>query len=162
MIRIKSITDVITNSSTEVFTFADEGSVEKLKRFIDSILYIAGSEKTCDDLFEVRFKLRKDLDEYLKPEDDWGETNEYYDSIVNSYCKSKGISTSEFNVEEVSKDEKYKYVCDALLSNLPPRGGWSENYPEIIGLELIPKKKGKGKITDLSLVNNLFDLGYTS
>lgn len=161
MIKVKSITDVITNSSTEVFTFADRGSIEALKRFIDSVLYIAGSEKTCDDLFEVRFKLRLELDEYIKPESDWRDPDIYSESIVSSYCKSKGISTSEFKVEEMSKDEKYKYVCEALLRNLPTDGEWSEDYPEIIGLELIPKKKGKGKITDLSLVNNIFNLGYT-
>ena len=162
MIKIKSITDVITNSSTEVFTFADEDSVEKLKRFIDSVLYIAGSDKTCDDLFEIRYELKRDVEEYWDPEDYWGDTNEYYESLVKSYCEAKGIPESKFSKDKLTKEEMYEFAKDVLLQNSPYSGSWSEEGPEIEGLKLIPKKKGKGEITDLSLINSIFGLGYTS
>lgn len=51
--KILSISDVITNSSSEVFTYYTESSIKEVKRLIDAILKAGGSDKTCDDLFEI-------------------------------------------------------------------------------------------------------------
>ena len=54
--KIKSITDVITNSSSECFTYVTEESIDKVKDLINSILLIGGSSKTADELFTIKAK----------------------------------------------------------------------------------------------------------
>lgn len=49
--KIQSFIDVITNSSTSVFTWAD--NIEGVKRVINGALKAANSEYTCDDLFNI-------------------------------------------------------------------------------------------------------------
>lgn len=55
-INVHSFIDVITNSSTEIYMWADEGSVKTVKGIIDTILKAAKSDKTADDLFDIRVK----------------------------------------------------------------------------------------------------------
>lgn len=49
--KIQSYTDIITNSSSEVFVRADDA--DSVKRIIDAVLAAANSDYTCDDLFEI-------------------------------------------------------------------------------------------------------------
>lgn len=55
--KIKSLTDVITNSSTEVFTIYNKGAINKVKEMVNSILALSDttSNLTFDDLFEVDY-----------------------------------------------------------------------------------------------------------
>ncbi len=53
LIPVHSFVDVITNSSSEVFVSADEKTVEAVKDLIDNLLIGVGSDKRCDDLFDV-------------------------------------------------------------------------------------------------------------
>ena len=57
--KIKSLTDVITNSSTEIFTIYNTEAVNKIKQMVNSILALsdATSNLTFDDLFEVDYRL---------------------------------------------------------------------------------------------------------
>lgn len=49
--NLHSVIDVITNSSTEIFATATTSSVNNMKKLIDNILHISGSELTHADLF---------------------------------------------------------------------------------------------------------------
>ena len=49
---IQSYVDLITNSSTSVFTWAT--SPEAVKEIINAVLKSAGSDLTCDDLFTIK------------------------------------------------------------------------------------------------------------
>ncbi len=53
VIKIQSISDVITNSSTEVFVVYDSTNINSIKRIVDSILAI-DSSYTFDDLFTIK------------------------------------------------------------------------------------------------------------
>ena len=55
--KIKSLIDVITNSSTEVFTIYNKGAINKVKEMVNSILALSDttSNLTFDDLFEVDY-----------------------------------------------------------------------------------------------------------
>lgn len=55
VIPMHSIIALITNSSTEIFTSASDNGVKYVKELIENILKAAGSEKTVDELFEVKF-----------------------------------------------------------------------------------------------------------
>lgn len=53
--KILSVTDVITNSSSEVFTIVHPEDVDRIKQVINTILEIAESDKTSDDLFDIEY-----------------------------------------------------------------------------------------------------------
>ena len=53
IIPVHSFVDVITNSSSEIFTSANEGTVKAVKELINNLLIGVGSNKTADDLFDI-------------------------------------------------------------------------------------------------------------
>lgn len=59
--KIIGFSDVITNSSSEVFTIYDESGIQKIKDIVNSVLQLAGSSKRFDDLFTIEF----DFDTYI-------------------------------------------------------------------------------------------------
>jgi hypothetical protein len=52
-IPIHSIVDVITNSSSVLYTEAHQGSVDLAKKLINKVLSVAGTPLTADDLFNI-------------------------------------------------------------------------------------------------------------
>jgi len=60
LIRVHSAVDVITNSSTVVYTMAGPSTIKAIKALVDGILEAAGYNRRADDLFE--FKLAYDED----------------------------------------------------------------------------------------------------
>lgn len=64
--RIQSLNDVITNSSTEIYQEATERTVKTVKEIINVILKISGSDKSCDDLFTVSIDYQDMLEEYFE------------------------------------------------------------------------------------------------
>ena len=70
-IKVKSITDVITNRSTEVFTFYNDGGIKTIKDTVNAILAINSDNKyTFDDLFGIKYVFAFD---YIS--DDWYDDN---------------------------------------------------------------------------------------
>lgn len=62
-INIQSISDLITNSSTEAFVVYDQGNVEDIKNLVNSILSLLDSSKTFDDYFTIEMLVNyEDLD----------------------------------------------------------------------------------------------------
>ena len=70
--KIRSITDVITNSSTEVFAMISPRSVDRLKTMINLLLVTSGSTKTCDDLFDIHLEVSEWAEEGYCQEDNNG------------------------------------------------------------------------------------------
>lgn len=53
IINIQSITDIVTNSSTEVFIRIKETAINTVKELINNLLKISGSTLQADDLFTI-------------------------------------------------------------------------------------------------------------
>lgn len=53
-VKIQSVSDIITNSSTEVFMVYDDSAFKNIKELVNTILALAGSDQTFDDLFEIK------------------------------------------------------------------------------------------------------------
>ena len=51
-VALHSVIDLITNSSTEMF-MDFSGSIEPIKDLVNEFLKINGSDKTCDDVFNM-------------------------------------------------------------------------------------------------------------
>jgi hypothetical protein len=54
IIPVHSFVDLITNSSSEIFSSATDGTVTAAKDLINKVLAAGKSEKTCSDLFKVK------------------------------------------------------------------------------------------------------------
>lgn len=92
--KISSITDVISNSSTEVFPRVTRETIDDLKEIINLILELGGSDKTCDDFFKFSLDPSRgewvycdQMDEDSKP---WEElTEEEKIDFMISYADNK-------------------------------------------------------------------------
>ena len=66
MLEVKSCIDVITNSSTEVFTYVTEEGVDALKNIIDGIIAISKGNGKCDDYFNIEMVMKENALETAK------------------------------------------------------------------------------------------------
>ena len=110
---IIGFSDVITNSSSEVYCVYDEEGINRIKDLVNSILEVAGSDKKFDDLFEISLVPDSFLDEDFydafnrEPENEqelleYALTLDQYDRPV-----FEGINV-------VAKDPKNKYAADLI------------------------------------------------
>ena len=53
-LKIQNVSDVITNSSTEVFMVYNESAFKNIKDLVNAILDMAGDTDRFDDLFEIK------------------------------------------------------------------------------------------------------------
>lgn len=90
MLKVHSEVGLITNSSTVVYTWATRGTLKATRELINGILKIAGSDKTCDDLFDM--KLVKG-EEYGSPFEDsnWTYTIRLTDKQGNELKSMKAL-----------------------------------------------------------------------
>jgi len=66
LIPIHSVIDLITNSSTELFVHS-ENSIEPVKELLNELLRIEGSDKTCDEVFDISMEYDiKPLNEFIE------------------------------------------------------------------------------------------------
>jgi hypothetical protein len=77
VLSIHSFVDVITNSSTEMY-IDYSGSIEPCKKMINEMFKACGSDKTCDDVFDIKlrntnYEDRLRYDENFDPEAPWEE-----------------------------------------------------------------------------------------
>ena len=81
-IKIQSITDVITNSSSSVYTIYYQSDKNSVKHIFNTILSL-NSDLTFDDLFEIKMKLDYDSVEYLYDHSKYYETFKDVDDFIN-------------------------------------------------------------------------------
>jgi hypothetical protein len=101
--KIHSIVDVITNSSTTIYTFQGD-SVEPAKELINEMLKLSGiTDKTADDIFY--FGVFKDTDDlrYGDCEEFDGKSDEFITNQVNQDM----VGYLSGNIE---KPEYFKYL----------------------------------------------------
>lgn len=142
-IKIQSISDVITNSSTEVFIVYDSSNIDSIKQVINAILSIDG-HYTFDDLFTIKMNVAeyvvddiyKDWEDFFpndpKPEsiDDYWEfinalPQEELDKYVNIWERSQTYYWESYPFyggysvsikEGVEKTDKLQKAVDAIRS----------------------------------------------
>lgn len=80
-VKIQSISDIITNSSSEVFVIYDQNGIDAIKALVNSLLRIANSKYVFDDLFDVQFIWDEIVEEYYNDDGGFkgtGQTIEEY------------------------------------------------------------------------------------
>lgn len=135
-IKIHSFTDLITNSSTVIFTYS-EGSDAALEEMINELFKTFGIDKTCKEVFNMVILCE---DDYLY--------RDYINELSNEELP-EGITTeTDFNQlctdVRTGKIEKPKWFKDVEENEND-----DSYYCPSTTLELIPKKEEYRKLADL-------------
>lgn len=137
-LKIHSVVDLITNSSTVIFTYS-EGSLEALKELVNEMLKIFGKTETFDDVFSAEVFLEErygyldyiarniidiDITDYKKLDD------LIHEILIGKSKKPQWMIDAEDNdynydcyrnstvLEIIPKEEKYKELSELLLKYL--------------------------------------------
>jgi len=129
-IPLHSLTDLITNSSTVIYTYS-EASEQALKNMVNEFLKVLGSDKTCDEVFKLTVTLEDSWSlggyfEDLEPEDlpkdllneddeiDWEKVELIFNSVKQGYLtKPEWMSDAEKHVDY------YSYTPTTILNIVP-------------------------------------------
>lgn len=77
VITIQSISDIITNSSTEVYTIYTKNDIKTIKSIVNALLAVNG-DSTFDDLFDIELIINDSVFEYL-----WNDSTELQKEYPN-------------------------------------------------------------------------------
>ena len=150
---LKSKTDVITNSSTEVFCIYDEDGINTIKEIINSILELGGSNLTADDVFDFRYRIEFD---YI--EDDCREWMRDNVGVSNDY------DNLSYNERE---DYAYEHIPYDKILEMARSHDEDAYYPAVQGIDVIVKDeykndpKVKKAADNIEKLSSLWELGYS-
>lgn len=108
-IKIQSITDIITNSSTSVFTIYTKNDIKTIKSIVNALLAINGNS-TFDDLFDIEL-----LISYSVFEDLWNNSTKLQEEYpneddFNKYLKTCTNQNDLDRFENIWYDTRYDYM----------------------------------------------------
>lgn len=88
-IKVQSISDVITNSSTEIYTIYTKNDVKTIKEIVSALLAVNG-DSTFDDLFDIELLINDSVFEYLWDDsqdiqEEYPDKDKFYEYLGN--CK---------------------------------------------------------------------------
>lgn len=125
-IPLHSTTDLITNSSTVIFTYS-ESSESALVEMINEVFKTFGINKTCEDVFQT--VVLTDGYRYLESEDSEGMTSEQVNQLYADVLTGKIEKPEWFkNAEE---HENYEYFTPDTYLHLIPK---KEEYKKLATL----------------------------
>jgi len=108
--------DLITNSSTEIFINSSK-SIEPAKELLSELLKLAGSYKTCDEVFEVSLTMDTDyLVDILRDQMENYDEENYIKLGLDDLAYTKSYEVVEQYVNDVMKGkiEKPKYFEEMI------------------------------------------------
>lgn len=149
-IKVHSFIDVITNSSTEIYVSADQGTIKAIKALIDNILKLGNSTLKADDLFTFEIYCEREREYYIGLLADNYMSDEQYQEY-----KQIGYSVVENLVKEIEaldkKPEWWKSFEDKY------------DYDDFYDSEMIVKAKDDNPDAEaaakvLSSLTSLFDI----
>lgn len=129
-LKIKSITDVITNSSTEVFTIVDEKSINTVKELVNSIFAMCNYPLKFDDIFDVQLDIETDCLE------------NYYEEWLIENEPSKLLEWNKLDWREKQKvidNLDYNTLVEVAKRHDEKVSEWGEGSNAIYGMSVIVK-----------------------
>ena len=129
-IKIHSLVDMITNSSTVIYTYSD-GSIDTCKKMMNEILSSLGNPLTCDDMFYIYTHIDYDIIiDHMTELDDEDVPEGYKDLSYNEQ--------SEFLDEYLSKIAEGSIAKPTWLSNLESKTDY-DGFSAQTYLSILPK-----------------------
>lgn len=156
--KIQSISDLITNSSTEVFLTYSSRTAEDIRDLVTSVLSLVDPSKTFDDYFTIRMLINYDalhwiFERYYKDE-------EFYEDIPE--LKNYG---------DMSCEEANKYLESLPLERIEEifdwaNDNWCRRYQFYEGFSVDAKDENdpvtKRVAIAINNVDNIFGVDYSS
>lgn len=108
ILKIQSVSDIITNSSTEVFMVYDDNALKQIKELVNAMLSLNENNKyTFDDLFII--------EPYLNTEE-----------FLDEYPEYKGLSYEQllqkaYKIDEENYCDGYPYVSGYTVEAKDPK-----------------------------------------
>lgn len=137
--KINSMTDVITNSSTSVFVVYAESNIDSIKELVNSILAIDG-RYTFDDLFNISLEFNYDIierySEQLSEEfSEFAQDNADYEKILDSFDEEKKSRLADELWDFINYDYEYcnKSPYDYISVTVKKDSPEVEKAAELIG-----------------------------
>ena len=122
-IPIHSFVDLITNSSSEVFVSDTESTVNALKEAVNAMLKLTKSDKTCDDLFDVKLcyangcDITRVIERFQDEIEDFNFKNKYTDEEFLSKVEGNtNYIDGALEVYKSLKDDKWRFY---LAKDIP-------------------------------------------
>lgn len=157
--KIQSVSDLITNSSTEVFVVYSENNIKSIKTLVDSILSLIDPSKTFDDYFTIEMLIN--YDDLHGIFERYHEDEEYYDDVPELVAYN-----------EMDYDEAEKLVKSLPLERINEIFDWAneDNYYRHFSLYEGFSVKAKDENDPVARkvaiiindVDNIFDIDYSS
>lgn len=111
--KVHSVVDVITNSSTTIYTQATEATVKSFRNLINAILDIAGSTVRADDLFI--FRLVPDMYRLIDAMEESGEYDDadWYKELPKDYSKRRELIGKKI-IEIITENPSVEWYADMV------------------------------------------------
>ena len=100
-INLHSFVDIITNSSTVIYTGVQDNAIDAMKGIINEVLRAAGSEKTSDDLYEISVLSREKIREELLNREDIEEHSEEYWDLYDEVDEKLADMPGQISADDV-------------------------------------------------------------
>jgi hypothetical protein len=160
LLKIHSIIDVITNSSTEIFTFANNDAVEKAYEMLNEILKISNSDKKAEDLFNIRIVPDiSQIDNYICKIEDIEEAESIFNSekIINMFKEYFSLSNKkeDWRIKSDYRKKMYEALIEENLWKVLVEEHESDEYPCESFVEIIAKDKNKSTKNIMSMFDSL-------
>lgn len=141
MMKVKSVIDVITNSSTEVYKIYNQSSVKAIKDLLEEVLRLGGYEGSVDDFVEIKLTHA-----------DWKEI-EWLLSDEWSYMPPEYLYHEEW--KDLPEEELL-----SLLEEIQNANGYGDGPRSLLRVEVTPKKPEYKKLADLIDLRLISDTPY--
>ena len=144
-IKIQSMVDVITNSSTEVYTIYTKNDIKTIKSIVNALLAVNG-DLTFDDLFDIELLINDSVFEYL-----WNDSPELQKEYPNEDDFNKYLETCT-NQKDLDRFEDiwYDTRCDCYIS-------FYDGYSVTLKPGIEKTEKLKQAIKAIHTLDNIFD-----
>lgn len=148
-INIQSISDIITNSSTEVFVMYDPSNIKAIKDTINAILAIDGTY-IFDDLFDIHMTVDEDfLDQLYEDNDDIQKEYASADAFIEAF--------KTFSFEEMRKYNDMWWDAHSEWQRSTLFNGYSVSLKENVEWSATLQKA----LDAIRCLDNIFDYDYT-
>ena len=134
-IKVHSVVDVITNSSTVIYTQATEGTISAIKEMVNALLELGESKLRADDLFEFELYWEREVEGKMKliydnSEDFNAELKALEQPILDKYGALASYRSDFKGDKEEFKPIQKKYSEDISALQKKYTARYSENPPE--------------------------------
>lgn len=149
-IKTHSLVDIITNSSTVIFTWASGNAEAMVLELIDEVLSVAGSDKKAADLYDIEVRVIMDeleglLEEMLEDEEDAG--------LMEISAKEYGEG-KEYDSWSAHWEAMLQYLMDTVPQKTLMKRENYMGFPPSTEI-VVTRRDGKNTKVD-AILNNLF------